>query len=69
MATKSKHAADHYRICESILEFDVANKVSELMADGWLPYGNLIVTQKPEDTDGNQYEHYAQAMIKPATKK
>jgi hypothetical protein len=61
---KPKQPFDFYRICESILISNVEEKVSELMAEGWTPHGNLVVTHKSENSDGNQSEHYAQAMVR-----
>jgi len=55
---------NHYRICESILEFEVENQVNELMEQGWKPLGNLLVITKIDASNEEQYIHFVQAMVK-----
>jgi hypothetical protein len=71
MATKAKKGKvqggeprpnEHYRICESILTFDVEECVNKLMDKGWKPLGNLIALHYEEE--GREYTKFIQAMVK-----
>lgn len=55
---------NYYRICESILDFDVENEVNELMASGWKPLGNLLVATTHDNEGDRDHVHYIQAMVK-----
>lgn len=61
---KKQTEKKHYRICKSILSWDVEKEVNELMNDGWKPFGNLLVATESNAQDGSYHIHYIQAMVK-----
>jgi hypothetical protein len=64
MAKEEEQADSRYKICESIIEFDVEKEVNALIAEGWKPLGNLLVAVRKDLDDERENIHYIQAMIK-----
>ena len=59
----SAEALEHYRICTADKQAILEQEVNKLIADGWVPLGNVVVTRY--EAARISYFRYTQALVRP----